>query len=150
MGYGPAPRPTLKRPYAILVRLMGPATNTVDLISWFIFQLTWLRLAIRHFDPPLFLVTSSVFLYVAIYHQILVLNEYIKHPFFSVYHSPLLYTYTSSASQWHNNKDARVKTQERRKTQEDFFRKIFTSHFIARVRKGCWRVCMWEDAGDQT
>ena len=26
-----------------------------------------------------------------------------------------------------------------RKTQEDFFRKIFTSHFIARVRKGCWR-----------
>ena len=24
-------------------------------------------------------------------------------------------------------------------TQEDFFRKIFTSHFIARVRKGCWR-----------
>ena len=30
--------------------------------------------------------------------------------------------------------------QEGRKTQEDFFRKIFTSHFIARVRKGCWRV----------
>ena len=27
-----------------------------------------------------------------------------------------------------------------RKTQEDFFRKIFTSHFIARVWKGCWRV----------
>ena len=27
-----------------------------------------------------------------------------------------------------------------RKTQEDFFRKIFTSHFIARVRKGCSRV----------
>ena len=26
-----------------------------------------------------------------------------------------------------------------RKMQEDFFRKIFTSHFIARVRKGCWR-----------
>ena len=26
-----------------------------------------------------------------------------------------------------------------RKTQEDFFRKIFTSHFIARVRKGCSR-----------
>ena len=31
------------------------------------------------------------------------------------------------------------KTQEET-TQEDFFRKIFTSHFIARVRKGCWRV----------
>ena len=26
-----------------------------------------------------------------------------------------------------------------RKTQEDFFNNIFTSHFIARVRKGCWR-----------
>ena len=30
-----------------------------------------------------------------------------------------------------NDKDARIKTQE------DFFNKIFTSHFIARVRKGC-------------
>ena len=28
----------------------------------------------------------------------------------------------------------------RRTTHEDFFRKIFTSHFIARVRKGCLRV----------
>ena len=27
-----------------------------------------------------------------------------------------------------------------RKTQEDFFTKIYTSHFIARVRKGCSRV----------
>ena len=36
-------------------------------------------------------------------------------------------------------KDAGRKTQEWR-THEDFFRKIFTSHFIARVRKGCWRV----------
>ena len=34
--------------------------------------------------------------------------------------------------------DARRKTQEET-TQEDFFRKIFTSHFIARVRKGCSR-----------
>ena len=32
--------------------------------------------------------------------------------------------------------NARRKTQEWR-TQEDFFKKIFTSHFIARVRKGC-------------
>ena len=31
-----------------------------------------------------------------------------------------------------NDKDAR-----KIKTQEDFFNKIFTSHFIARVRKGC-------------
>ena len=35
--------------------------------------------------------------------------------------------------------DARRKTHEERK-QEDFFTIIFTSHFIARVRKGCWRV----------
>ena len=35
-----------------------------------------------------------------------------------------------AASQRHNNKDAW------RKTQEGFFN-IFTSHFIARVRKGC-------------
>ena len=35
------------------------------------------------------------------------------------------------------------------KTQEDFFIKIFTSHFIARVRKGLLKVCMWEGAGDR-
>ena len=36
------------------------------------------------------------------------------------------------------------------KTQEDFFNKIFTSHFIARVRKGLLKVCVWEGAGDRT
>ena len=35
--------------------------------------------------------------------------------------------------------DARIKDAGR-KTYEDFFTKIFTSHFIARVWKGCWRV----------
>ena len=49
-----------------------------------------------------------------------------------------------SASQRHNIKDRRMNKGRRkekagRKTQEDFFRKIFTSHFIARVRKGCSR-----------
>ena len=53
----------------------------------------------------------------------------------------------------HHN-DTTIKTQEGRhmkegrrmnkrrmiKTQEDFFNNIFTSHFIARVRKGCSRV----------
>ena len=34
------------------------------------------------------------------------------------------------------------------KTQEDFFINIFTSHFIARVRKGLLKVCLWE--GDLT
>ena len=37
-----------------------------------------------------------------------------------------------------------------RRTQEDFFNKIFTSHFIARVRKGLLTVCVWERAGDRT
>ena len=32
------------------------------------------------------------------------------------------------------------------KTLEDFFNKIFTSHFIARVRKGLLKVCMREGA----
>ena len=36
--------------------------------------------------------------------------------------------------QHHNN--TIIKTQWQRQTQEDFFIKIFTSHFIARVRKG--------------
>ena len=49
-----------------------------------------------------------------------------------------------SASKRHNIKDRRmnkrrmIKTQEWR-THEDFFNKIYTSHFIARVRKGCSR-----------
>ena len=40
-------------------------------------------------------------------------------------------------------KDARGRHRKKRrriKTQEDFFSNIFTSDFIARVRKGCWRV----------
>ena len=43
------------------------------------------------------------------------------------------------ASQRHNDKDAWRKEAGTIKTQEDFFTIIFTSHFIARVRKGCWR-----------
>ena len=37
-----------------------------------------------------------------------------------------------------------------KQTQEDFFNKIFTSHFIARVGKGLLKVCVWEGAGDRT
>ena len=37
-----------------------------------------------------------------------------------------------------------------KQTQEDFFNKIFTSHFIARVQKGLLKVCVWEEAGDRT
>ena len=36
------------------------------------------------------------------------------------------------------------------KTQEDFFINICTSHFIAKVRKGLLKVCVWEGAGDRT
>ena len=35
------------------------------------------------------------------------------------------------------------------KTQEDFFIKIFNSQFIAKVRKGLLKVCVWEGAGDR-
>ena len=45
--------------------------------------------------------------------------------------------------QYHN--DTIIKTHK-----EDFFRKIFTSHFIVRVRKGLLKVCMWEGAGNRT
>ena len=50
----------------------------------------------------------------------------------------LLYSHLHhhSASQRHNIKD-RCMIKRRRK---DFFRKIFTSHFIARVQKGYWKV----------
>ena len=41
----------------------------------------------------------------------------------------------------HHN-DTIIKTQWQRQTQEVFFNKIFTSHFIARVWKGCvWFYC---------
>ena len=35
-------------------------------------------------------------------------------------------------------------------TSEDFFKKICTSHFIVRVRKGLLRVLLWEGVGDRT
>ena len=38
-----------------------------------------------------------------------------------------------------NHNDTMIKTHAMTKTQEDFFIKIFTSHFIARLRKGCSR-----------
>ena len=54
----------------------------------------------------------------------------------------LLYSHLHhhSASQRHNNnKDRRTQKDAWRKAQEDFFRKIFTSHFICKVWKGCSR-----------
>ena len=36
------------------------------------------------------------------------------------------------------------------KAQEDFFNKLFTSHFIVRVRKELLKVCVWEGVGDRT
>ena len=40
-----------------------------------------------------------------------------------------------------------IKTQWQRQTQEDFFNKIFTSHFICKGSKGLFKVCLWEGAG---
>ena len=37
-----------------------------------------------------------------------------------------------------------------RRNDKDARRKICSSHFIARVRKGLLRVCMWEGVGDRT
>ena len=35
-------------------------------------------------------------------------------------------------------------------TQEDFFRKIYTSHFICKGTEGLLKGCVWEGAGDRT
>ena len=81
------------------------------------------------------------------------LRRYIYTCYIVTYVDSHLHTCTYICRIIHNDTttktDARRKTQEWR-TQEDFFRKIFTSHFIARVRKGCSRFCMWEGAGDRT
>ena len=61
-----------------------------------------------------------------------------KYAYIHIYMFMQDYTYicwihTDAMNNRRNDKDAR------RKTQEDFFTNIFTSHFIARVRKGCSR-----------
>ena len=43
-----------------------------------------------------------------------------------------------------------ITTTQWQRTSEDFFRKICTSHFILRVRKGLLRVLLWEGVGDWT
>ena len=67
---------------------------------------------------------------------------------FSFVDLSVLYSYLNvHASQRHNIKDRLMNKGRMIKTQEDFFSNIFTSHFIARVRKvveglhvrGCWR-----------
>ena len=55
------------------------------------------------------------------------------------------YTYIYILDTHRRNDNRRMKedagrNEAGRKTQEDFFTNIFTSHFIARVRKGCSRV----------
>ena len=47
--------------------------------------------------------------------------------------------FKQNKSQRHNNK-----------TQEDFFNKIFTSHFICKGTKRLLKGCVWEGAGDRT
>ena len=43
-----------------------------------------------------------------------------------------------------------ITTQWRRKTSEEFFRKICTSHFICKGSKGLFKVCVWEGVEDRT
>ena len=38
---------------------------------------------------------------------------------------------------------------DNKQTREDFLRKICTSHFIVRVRKGLLRIWLWEGVGDR-
>ena len=51
--------------------------------------------------------------------------------------------YTSTYMQNHNDTISK-------QTSEDFFRKICTSHFIVKVRKGLLRVLLWEGVEDWT
>ena len=55
----------------------------------------------------------------------------------------VIYAYTSTYMQNHNNTIIK-------QMGEDFLRKIRTSLFIVRVRKGLLRVLLWEGVGDQT
>ena len=69
-----------------------------------------------------------------------------------IYGKLLLYSHlhVHAASQWHYNYDAMTKTHEGRKTQEDFFTIIYTSHFICKGSKGLFKGCMWEGVGERT
>ena len=52
----------------------------------------------------------------------------------------IYWIHTDAMNNRRNDKDARRKN----------FLTIFTSHFIARVRKGLLKVCVWEGTGDRT
>ena len=43
-----------------------------------------------------------------------------------------------------------IQNESQRHNDKEFFRKICTSHFIVRVRKGLLRVLLWEGVGDRT
>ena len=49
---------------------------------------------------------------------------------------------------YHN--DTIIKDTRNEKDAEDFFNKIFTSHFIAKGSKRLFKVCVCEGAGDRT
>ena len=50
----------------------------------------------------------------------------------------LIYRIITTQYQTQTDEGKRLK-EDTGRTHEDFFSNIFTSHFIARVRKGCWR-----------
>ena len=61
-----------------------------------------------------------------------------------VYSHAYTFTYTHAGSCRKNHNDTTMKDERR------LFRKICTSHFIVRVRKGLLRVILWEGVGDRT
>ena len=125
----------------------GPFLLLLMVCSCFYF---FLLLSIQHFSLSLFVDVVLWCLKLSFTVTRFVLNPWrtllTKAPNWTMLYSHL---HVHAASQWHNDKDTWRKTQEWR-THEGFFRKIFTSHFIARVRKGCSRFCMREGAGDRT
>ena len=59
--------------------------------------------------------------------------------------SPDIFSYAYTSTYLQNHNDIIIK-----QTSEDFFRKISSSHFVVRVRKGLLRVLLWEGVADRT
>ena len=71
----------------------------------------------------------------------IIINNNIHHSEIMLYSHMPYHNNTTIIKQTHDDKDA-VINDARRKMQEDFFNKIFTSHFICKFRKGCSKfVC---------
>ena len=60
----------------------------------------------------------------------------------------VVWSYADSCRMNHN--ETMIKTDAMNDWRRKTSLTIFTSHFIARVRKGLLKVCVWEGAGDRT